>query len=424
MSGNARILTIAFRNLSRNRGRTAFCLIAIAFATFINVQGASMWEGVFASWRHAAYVYDIGHLRISTREFLGRRIIKPLKYPVIPGPLGLDGLIDRIDALPGVVKAFPRLETEATPLAGRTMRVQVWGLRLGEEQHFNAFNYRYKTDGVMLGRLPEAGRDECMVGKGLAERMQARIGERIPLAFVDASGSERRIDPEIVGVFDFDFFWYDDNYVVLDFGYLQSAAGLGDGTQTISVFVEDTYLRNAARLAGLSERIRELFTDERIVVEAWSDADSVVLTDVRVFKTIITILYAVFNVVAGFLILNTIAMIVIERAREVGLLSALGLGRGSILLTFLLEGVYLGLIGTAMGMVAGGAEAFALSGFPIDIRMFFGNGKLPYTATFYFLFDLRIIAFYGIQSFLVTVLCSVLPALRTLRLDPVEAMRK
>jgi hypothetical protein len=36
------------------------------------------------------------------------------------------------------------------------------------------------------------------------------------------------------------------------------------------------------------------------VVEAWSDADSVVLTDVRVFRAIITILYAVFRVVAGF----------------------------------------------------------------------------------------------------------------------------
>jgi hypothetical protein len=75
--------------------------------------------------------------------------------------------------------------------------------------------------------------------------------------------------------------------------------GLGDGNQTNSVFVEDSYLRNAARLARLSERIRELFTDERIVVEAWSDADSVVLTDVRVFRATITILYAVFRVVAG-----------------------------------------------------------------------------------------------------------------------------
>jgi putative ABC transport system permease protein len=319
--------------------------------------------------------------------------------------------------------AFPRLETEAMPLGGDVKQVSIWGLRFAEETRANFFNYREKSDGLVRGRFPRVGEDECLAGKGLAEKLNLKIGDRIPMTFAGGQNQELRIDPEIVGIIDFDFFWYDDNYLVLDFGYLQEAAGLGDKTQTISVFVDDPWIRDTARQGVLKGEIRKLFGDDNVAVESWQEADSVVLADVRVFKAVITILYAIFNVMAGFLILNTISMVIIERSKEIGLLASLGLGRLSILLSFLLEGAYLGLLGTAIGMALGGAEITALSGIPIDIALFFGEGDLPYSATFYFLNDFRIVALYGIQSFAVTVLCSALPAMRALRLNPVDAMR-
>jgi len=126
---------------------------------------------------------------------------------------------------------------------------------------------------------------------------------------------------------------------------------------------------------------------------------------------------------AGFLIFNTISMIIIERYREIGLLSSLGMSRGTVLLTFLLEGFYLGLIGTAAGVIIGGLETFILSGIPIDIALLFGNGELPYSATFYLKFAANILVFNGIQSLIITIVSSVIPALRVLRLNPMDAMR-
>jgi ABC-type lipoprotein release transport system permease subunit len=424
MMGFSETARIAFRSLARHRMRTVFCILAIVFATFINIQGTGIWDGIFESWVHAAYVYDMGHLRVSTRDFVRRAASKPLKYPIVPEGTGLDRLLSEIEAIPGVERAFPRLETKATLLEGEVKNASLWGLRFGEEIGQNNFNYREKSSGVIQGRFPRQYSNECMVGCGLAERMKIKIGDGIPMELASSGGSNVYADPTVVGIFDFDFTLYNNNYIVLDFDAMQKMTGLEGRTQTISVFCLDSWVNDSGRQMDLEKRIQGMFTDSQIIVESWTNADSNILTDVKVFKRVIAIVYLVFSIMAGFLILNTIAMIVIERYWEIGLLGSLGMNRHSILLTFFMEGLFMGLIGTLSGMILGGVEVYVLSGFPIDIAMLFGSGDLPYSATFYLKFAFDNLLKNGTQAFAVTILCSVIPVMRILRIDPMDAMRK
>jgi len=424
MIKNREILKIAFRNLSRHKSRTIYCIIAIAFATLISIEGTGLFEGIFDSWRHVAYVYDIGHLRISTQNFQNRKASRPLQFPIIPEGMSLDQLIAEIDAIPDVKKAFPRLETQATLLENEVKHVSIWGLQFEEESKLNHFNYLEKSNGLKQGRFPAPNKNECMVGYGLAEKMEIKIGDRIPMKFISSEFSDIHINPEVVGIFDFDFVLYNDNYIVLDFNTMQKIAGLEEKTQTISVFTEKSWINDSGKLMSLKNQIQNLFTNRQIFVESWETADSIVLTDIRVFRSIITIIYLILGVMAGFLILNTISMIIFERYKEIGILSSLGMNKNTILLTFFIEGLYLGIIGTVLGMIMGGTLIFVLSGFPIDMALLFGKGDLPYSASFYVQFALSIVFSKGIQSFIITILCSVIPALRVLRINPIEVMRK
>ena len=424
MIRNREIFKIAFRNLSRHKSRTLFCILAIALATFINIQGTGIWEGMFDSWLHAAYVFDMGQLRISTQDFQKRDTSKPLQFPIAAERKSLDQLIAEIDAIPGVRKAFPRLETKATLLENEVKHVFIWGLRFGEEIKFNNFNYLEKSNGVKMGRFPAPNENECMVGNELAIKLKIKIGDHIPMKFISGENSDKYINPEVVGIFDFDFVLYNNDYIVLDFNTMQKTAGLEEKTQTICVFTEKSWIDDSRKQMKLKTQIQNLFANSQIIVESWKTADSNILTDVRVFKSIITVLYLIFTVLAGFLILNTISMIIIERYKEIGLLSSLGMTQKTILFSFFIEGLYLGLIGTMAGMIIGGTEIFILSGFPIDVALLFGKGELPYSATFYLKFAYSIVFSNGIQAFIITILSSVIPAMRVLRINPMDAMRK
>jgi putative ABC transport system permease protein len=121
--------------------------------------------------------------------------------------------------------------------------------------------------------------------------------------------------------------------------------------------------------------------------------------------------------VGVFLILNTFSIIVAQRTRELALMRAIGAGRGQMIGSVMIEAVVVGLIGSAVGLLAGiglgWAGAWALGQFATDGLELAGLG-VPAAA---------IISSFVIGTS-VTVLAAILPALRAARIPPVAAMRE
>ena len=124
-------------------------------------------------------------------------------------------------------------------------------------------------------------------------------------------------------------------------------------------------------------------------------------------------------VVAAFNIVSTLVMVVVDRTREIGILKSMGMTDRRILRVFILQGLWIGVIGTVVGTTLGLSLAWLLDTYEI-IRIppdVYFVDKLPISIRF---FDVtRIVA----VSVFIALMATVYPALQASRLQPVEAIR-
>jgi putative ABC transport system permease protein len=117
---------------------------------------------------------------------------------------------------------------------------------------------------------------------------------------------------------------------------------------------------------------------------------------------------------ACFVLINTLIMIVNERTREIGMMSALGLNAREILYLFTMEGVIIGFWGSAIGVVIGIDFGRAIDGISVDLTL---------ESVIYTVFSLENLIFAFILGVVVVTVACMLPARMAARLEPNEVLR-
>ena len=124
-------------------------------------------------------------------------------------------------------------------------------------------------------------------------------------------------------------------------------------------------------------------------------------------------------VVAAFNIVSTLVMVVVDKTREIGILKAMGVADESILRIFLLQGIGIGTLGTTLGLLLGVVTSFALNRFEIieiPAEVYFVD-RLPMALE---ITDIGVIV---TGSIAISLLATIVPAIRASQLRPVEAIK-
>lgn len=256
-------------------------------------------------------------------------------------------------------------------------------------------------DNVKEGRWRIVGNDVA-IGRELAKDLGAQLGDRIRLD----TGDGRSDVFTIVALFELGVRDLDGRFVYLAMKPAQSLLDLPGGATSIDLRVreifeaEDVAQRIAARLG--------------IQAESWMTLNSNILGALAAQSMSTNLIKVFVGLSAAFGIASVLAVSVVQRGREIGILRAMGTQRGQVMRIFLLQGALVGLIGAAfgsligagllglwelMGLARSGRGAFALVVTP---ALFFGASAM---------------------ATVVGMLAAMAPARRAARLDPVEAMR-
>lgn len=259
--------------------------------------------------------------------------------------------------------------------------------------------------------LPEDYLD--LLGFGSA---QDALGTTVEIGASNPAGDVKPVEAEVVGV---------QKPTLIDLGMNTSESVRAEiydiNREGIPTGEEDTYIQAQATYDPSlgEENVAEIKAD----LEEAGFAGQTVEDQIGMFKSVIDIIVSVLNgfalialIAAGFGIINTLLMSVQERTREIGLMKAMGMGSGRVFGLFTLEALFIGLLGSAVGIGAGaGVGAIVNSVARTNLEALGGIDIIMFSAP-----DILTIA--GIILF-IAFLAGTLPASRAAKQNPIDALR-
>ena len=252
------------------------------------------------------------------------------------------------------------------------------------------------ADDLIAGRFM-VGAGNAVIGKELAKDLGLGIGDKLRL---DA-GEGREAVVDIAGIFELGVRELDSRYVYLDLKQAQTLLDLPGGitvidTTVADIFQADRVAERLARLTGLR-------------AESWMETNGQLLNALSSQSMTTEMIRVFVGISVAFGIASVLAVSVVQRTREIGILRAMGSPRGQILRVFLLQGGVLGLFGSACGGAVGWGlvQVFNIAG----PRLF----EIPVDPT--------LVPLAMLVATITGVLAAAMPARRAARYDPAVAIR-
>jgi lipoprotein-releasing system permease protein len=282
--------------------------------------------------------------------------------------------------------------------------------------------------GIGIGRLrahdPTTGTSQDM--------FFIRPGDDIELTIPSAGNQPRPLleNCTVVDFYSSKMHDYDNAFAFMPLSHLQKMRGMIDpatGGATVSAI--QIKLKPNADLNAARDRLRAAFPIMQypLMVQTWRDQQAPLLSAVEMEITILNILLFMIIAVAGFGILATFFMIVVEKTKDIGILKSLGAPSTGVMSIFLGYGLSLGIVGAGAGTLIGVMFVIYINEIAAAISVI--SGREVFDPSIYFfssiptlLNPLMVVSVAG-GAMLIAVLSSVLPALRAARLAPVEALR-
>ena len=284
---------------------------------------------------------------------------------------------------------------------------------------------REQFSGIVLGIAIGSVRQRDADGK-VQDYYLCRPGDDVRVTFPTA-GDQPKAASEHCTVVDFyesKMSEYDSGFAFVPLSWLQEKRVMGDAVTTIQL-----RLRPGADLVAVRDKLRTRFPAEEYPyrIQTWRDMQGPLLAAVQMETTLLNILLFLIIAVAGFGILATFFMIVVEKTRDIGILKALGAPSRGVMSIFLGYGFSLGLVGSGVGMIGGLLFVAYINQIAKLIEL--ATGQEVFDPTVYYFQQIPTIvhpttvAGVVAGAVLIAVAASVLPALRAARLHPVEALR-
>ena len=402
-------LRLAWRNMWRHGRRTVIVAVAIG-----GTMALMMWyDGLIGGFNEAIYGNAIrvlgGNIQIHAAGY-GTAVDQ---LPLLP--LANDAaLVQAAQAQAQVMAATRRINTGgmATTREG-AFGVTIVGVEPEKEAPVSLWAQK-----VSAGRyLAADDQDVVYIGQGLATAMGVTVGDRFALAGRGAHQQMRSRTMTVVGIYDLGMPDIEKRTVYIALGEAQTLYGLDGQVTEITIFLkqigEEVAVMNALQPSLAGAEITSWQTSFPELEQALATKGGAM----NVFSVIMT-------VIVGIGILNLLLMAIYERTREIGILGALGLKPYQISILFVLEGVFMGMVGVATGVALGLLINGVLGRVGMDFSQF--TSITSYMA----LISGKIYPTWGVDKLLqrtltvliITILSTLYPAHEAALREPAEAL--
>lgn len=263
----------------------------------------------------------------------------------------------------------------------------------------------------------EDNKDGIVIGQKLADYLNVDLHDKVYLFVMKGTqglGSRQKVKSFIItGIYDSGISDYDDIFIYTSLEAAQDLFNFGSKFSGYQMVVDNP--EDADKICSVINST----LGYPFYAISWKDLHSNLFGWLDVQRLPIMIVFGLIAVVAIFNIISSLTMIVIEKTKDIGILKSMGLNRKRITEIFVLEGFFIGLIGTLLGyllaLVLGWIQLrYGIISIPADVYFM---SELP------ILFSWRDFLFIGAGALIFSFMATIYPSIKANRLSPVEATR-
>jgi putative ABC transport system permease protein len=426
------LILIAFRNLLSHGKRSLLLGGAIAGVTALLIFLGCLSSGVKKTMLESATTVATGDLNVGGFY----KVTAGQSAPLVTDYKNIEAIVKKtlpdLDYVAARGRGWARLVSDQS-----SIQVSIAGVDMANEPKLPKI-LKMKEGNVQ--DLAKPG--NVLIFAGEAKKLKVKTGDSMVFSVLTDRGVNNTVDVRVAGI-------AEDMGLMTSFSVFLSQQTLNqlDQTNESTTGALLIYIKNLKRIpqdvelltkaltgAGytvmdrnskafwmkLTEVNREDWTGQKLDISTWEDEMSFVSWTIPAIDGLSLMLTSVLLVIIAVGIMNTLWIAIRERTREIGTLRAIGMQRRSVMLMFVLEAFFLGVLGTAAGAALGSLAALFLD----SLRLPVPEGAQFFTMSSTLRFALDPARIFG-GAAVITLCCtlvSLIPSFKAARMKPVTAM--
>ena len=401
-------LSMAWKNLWRNKRRTLITVASIFFGVLLSTIMSSMQDGTYGNMIDMSVKLASGYLQIQHPEYQENKSINNIFIPS-------ERLMNSLDDIKEITSTSKRLESFALLSSGPNTR---GGAVIGfepakDKETSNLQNW------VSQGSFLEPGDHGVLVTYNIAKHLNIGVNDTIILISQGYHGVTAAGLYPVKGILNFSTPQMNNIGIFMDVKLAQEFYSAPEMISSLMIMVNDY-----TNVTPVERKLKHITNGDFNVLN-WQELNPEIVQFIESDKAGGIIMKAILYIVIGFGIFGTIIMMVAERRRELGVMVAVGMQKFKLSIVLLYETILIGIVGVLSGFVASIPLILMLVDNPIKLPEELAEAYLQYGFEPYMFFGTAPSVFVNqvITIFVLTLIISLYPLFKVKHLKVTKSLR-
>lgn len=399
------LIKLAWKNIWRNKTRSLVVITATALGLWAGVFASAFVKGMMDQKINNVIQDELSHFQFHHPEFKNEYLPE---FSIQNDQEIIDQLKQNM-AVVGVSSRVISMAMIASPNKSGSIRLN--GITPDQEKDVTKLHSR-----IHEGTYFENDKkNQILVSKKTAENFKVKLRSKVVVTIQEMEKEITAGAFRVVGIYETSNPIYDEMNAYVRKQDLMSLLNMESGTHEIAVLLNDH---------DLADPLARDFQDKypKLLVEPWLDLSVGMRYMVEAFDTYVYFIVGIILLALILSIINTMLMAVLERTREIGMLMAIGMNKIRLFGLILIETIFLSLIGGPAGLFIAWLtiKYFAYQGINLSGAAY---GEMGFGSIIYPYLDFNSYMGVTFMVIIMSILAAIYPALKALRLRPVDALR-